>query len=310
MKHLTSISDLDYNSALSILDISDEMALVNQRDIKKLPTLRGKTVVNLFYENSTRTRISFELAAKRLSAEVIDFTASESSVAKGESLKDTAQTLLALGVDAAIVRHPLAGAPTNLAKAGWVDFSIINAGDGRHEHPTQALLDAMTIRESLGLGRGADLVGVSVLIVGDIANSRVARSNRLLLQMLGARVTLAGPEALMPRVSDGTPTITSNLDDALFEKFDFVMMLRVQLERMARPADFSRMDYIANWQLTRERLARLPDSVRIMHPGPINRGVEISNQAADGDRSLILRQVSNGVSVRMAVLYQVLGGAR
>lgn len=308
MKHLISVSDLDKGEAVGLLDTADEMAQVNLREVRKVPTLRGKTVVNLFFENSTRTKLSFEIAAKRLSAEVIDFEVGSSSVAKGESLKDTAQTLEALGVDAAVVRHPLAGAAANLATLGWVDFSVINAGDGRHEHPTQALLDAMTVRESLGLGRGSDLAGVSVLIVGDIANSRVARSNRILLQLLGANVVFAGPEYLMARTSSGFSTITSNLDDALEARYDFVMMLRVQRERFDSEQDFSRDEYIRNWQLSDERLHRLPKHTRILHPGPINRGVEISNLAADGPQSLILRQVANGVSARMATLYHLLGG--
>lgn len=310
MKHLTSITQLSSSEAIDLLDTADEMARVNEREVRKLPTLRGKTVVNLFYENSTRTKISFEIAAKRLSAEVIDFEVSSSSVSKGESLKDTAQTLEALGVDAAVVRHPLAGAAANLANMGWVDFSVINAGDGRHEHPTQALLDAMTMRESLALGKGANLNGVSVLIVGDIANSRVARSNRLLLERLGAKVRFAGPAALMPRSVDGVSTVTSNLDDALSETCDFVMMLRVQFERLSSPADFSKADYVRDWQLNEDRLLGLAEPVRILHPGPINRGIEISNRAADGPKSLILRQVANGVSVRMSVLYHLLGGAK
>ena len=308
MKHLTSISDLTRLDAISLLDTADEMAQVNEREVRKLPTLRGKTVVNLFYENSTRTKISFEIAAKRLSAEVIDFEVSSSSVAKGESLKDTAQTLAALGVDAAVVRHPLAGAAHNLASMGWVDFSVVNAGDGRHEHPTQALLDAMTMREHLQRGRGADLSGVKVLIVGDISNSRVARSNRLLLELLGAEVRFAGPAGLMPRNQSAAAAVTSNLDDALVEPVDFVMMLRVQMERLTRPADFSKTDYIRDWQLSDDRLSRLSQNVRILHPGPINRGVEISNRVADGEKSLILRQVANGVSLRMAALYHILGG--
>lgn len=309
MKHLTSISDLNRESAIALIDTADEMAQINSREVKKLPTLRGKTVVNLFYENSTRTKISFEVAAKRLSAEVIDFEVASSSVAKGESLKDTAQTLEAIGVDAAVVRHPLAGAASNLATRGWVDFAVINAGDGRHEHPTQALLDAMTMRERLGLGRGAGLDGVSVLIVGDITNSRVARSNRLLLNLLGAKVSYAGPDSLMPRTTGSITSVTTNLDDALELKPDFIMMLRVQMERLSKPADFSRSDYIRDWQLNDARLARIDDAVGVLHPGPINRGIEISNRAADGERSLILRQVSNGVSVRMATLYHLLGGA-
>lgn len=306
MKHLTSISDLSRDEALQVLDTADEMALVNQREIRKLPTLRGKTVASLFYEDSTRTKLSFEIAAKRLSAEVLDFSVPTSSINKGESLKDTAQTLEALGVDAVIVRHPMAGAASNLAHQGWCNTSVINAGDGRHEHPTQALLDAMSMREVLGK---QTLEGSRVLIVGDISNSRVARSNILLLPLLGAEVQLAGPSSLLPLHNpSGLTTFTDNLDVALAQNPDFVMLLRVQLERHQRSEDFSRPDYIRDWQLTDERLNLLSRSARILHPGPINRGVEISNQAADDERSLVLRQVANGVSVRMSVLYHLLGG--
>ena len=235
MKHLLSCSDLSRNKAIEILDLAEDMAQVNDREIKKLPTLRGKTVVNLFFEDSTRTRISFELAAKRLSADVINFAAKGSSVSKGESLKDTAQTLEAMGVDAIVIRHSSSGSAHRLAHTDWVDASIINAGDGAHEHPTQALLDAMTIRQAFsGSTKGADLSNLRVLIVGDIAHSRVARSNLILLETLGAVVHVAGPATLIPSSLSGKDRIHYNLDQALDHiQPDVVMMLRVQAERMA-----------------------------------------------------------------------------
>ena len=307
MKHLISIRDLTRDSAVALLDSAQQLSQVNQRTIKSLPALRGKTVVNLFYENSTRTRISFEIAAKRLSADVINFDAQSSSTSKGESLKDTAQTLEALGAAAIIVRHPMSGAAHSLANRGWVSASIINAGDGRHEHPTQALLDAMTIRQLKNSGN--DLSGIKVLIVGDIEHSRVARSNMLLLSLLGASVSVAGPATLVP---DGIEAmgakVYKSFDEALDEKPDVVMMLRVQLERMQKDDTFSTRDYIANWSLDQTRLGLLGKETVIMHPGPMNRGLEISNQAANDPRSAVLRQVENGLAVRMAVLHRVLSG--
>ncbi|MEL0316724.1 MAG: aspartate carbamoyltransferase catalytic subunit [Aquiluna sp.] len=303
MRHLTSIRELDRDAALAILDLADELAQVNAREVKKLPTLRGKTVVNLFYENSTRTRVSFEIAATRLSADVINISSEVSSVAKGESLKDTAQTLEALGAAGIVVRHPNSGAAKQLADMGWVQSSIINAGDGSHEHPTQALLDAMTIRQ---LFSTTDLAGLSVVIVGDLSHSRVARSNILLLNKLGAEVLIAGPSELVPEemTAMGAKRF-EDLDAALASRPDVVMMLRVQKERMA--SEFaSEREYAKNWQLDSRRLNALPESSRIMHPGPMNRGLEISAEAADDPRSAILRQVTNGVSVRMAVLHTLL----
>lgn len=303
MRHLTSIRELDRDAALAILDLADELAQVNAREVKKLPTLRGKTVVNLFYENSTRTRVSFEIAATRLSADVINISSEVSSVAKGESLKDTAQTLEALGAAAIVVRHPNSGAAKQLAEMGWVQSSIINAGDGSHEHPTQALLDAMTIRQ---LFSTTDLAGLSVVIVGDLSHSRVARSNILLLNKLGAEVLIAGPAELVPEemTAMGAKRF-EDLDEALASRPDVVMMLRVQKERMA--SEFaSEREYAKNWQLDSRRLNALPESSRIMHPGPMNRGLEISAEAADDPRSAILLQVTNGVSVRMAVLHTLL----
>ena len=293
-KHLLSAGDLDRAQALMILDTTAELASVTERSVKKLPTLRGRTVVNLFFEDSTRTRLSFELAAKRLSADVITFSAKGSSVSKGESLKDTALTLEAMGADAVIVRHGASGAPYRLATAGWIDGSVINAGDGTHEHPTQALLDAYTLRSHICGGQG-DLQGVHVVIVGDVLHSRVARSNVLLLHTLGAEVTLVAPPTLI-------------LDDALMQA-DAVMMLRVQAERMAGSYFASTLEYSRLYGLDAPRLELLKDRAIIMHPGPMNRGLEISADVADSPRAVIVEQVANGVNVRMACLYLLLGGA-
>ena len=307
MKHLVSISDLTRDSALQLLSDSEQLASVNDRDIKKLPTLRGKTVVNLFYENSTRTRISFEIAAKRLSADVINFDASTSSLSKGESLRDTALTLQALGADAIVMRHPMAGAATRLATSGWIDASVVNAGDGPHEHPTQALLDALTMQQQLGLGD--DFSGLKVLIVGDILHSRVARSNIMLLNLLGASVSVAGPHSLVPlEISSLGVKIHHDFDQALAEKPSVVMMLRVQAERMSKELFPSASSYIKLWSLSPERLSQVESDAIVMHPGPMNRGFEISSAAADDPRSVVLRQVTNGLAVRMAVLQQVLSG--
>ena len=307
MKHLTSIRELSRESAIGLLDNAQQLSQVNEREVKKLPALRGKTVVNLFFENSTRTRISFEVAAKRLSADVINFSADSSSVSKGESLKDTAQTLEAIGADAIVIRHPLSGAPKLLAEQGWISASVINAGDGAHEHPTQALLDALTIRQGFGLQE--DLTGLKVLIVGDIRHSRVARSNILLLKLLGAKVTVAGPESLIPEGIEAMGTeVLNSFEQALAEKPDVVMMLRVQKERMQGEFFSSAADYSKSWSLEGDRLAMLSPKALIMHPGPMNRGFEISSQAADDPRSQVLKQVANGVAVRMAVLYQCLSG--
>jgi aspartate carbamoyltransferase catalytic subunit len=307
VKHLTSIRELSRDSAIGLLDNAQQLSQVNEREVKKLPALRGKTVVNLFFENSTRTRISFEVAAKRLSADVINFSADSSSVSKGESLKDTAQTLEAIGADAIVIRHPLSGAPKLLAEQGWISASVINAGDGAHEHPTQALLDALTIRQGFGLHE--DLTGLKVLIVGDIRHSRVARSNILLLKLLGAKVTVAGPESLIPEGIEAMGTeVLNSFEQALEEKPDVVMMLRVQKERMQGEFFSSAGDYSKSWSLEGDRLAMLSPKALIMHPGPMNRGFEISSQAADDPRSQVLKQVANGVAVRMAVLYQCLSG--
>jgi aspartate carbamoyltransferase catalytic subunit len=312
MRHLLSTKDLVRHEAVAILDVAEDMADVAGREIKKLPALRGKTVVNLFFEDSTRTRISFEAAAKRLSADVINFSAKGSSVSKGESLKDTAQTLAAMGADAVVVRHPASGAPSVLAESGWIDAGIVNAGDGTHEHPTQALLDAFTIRRRLhgAAARGRDLDGVSVTIVGDILHSRVARSNVWLLTTLGARVHLVAPATLVPLGADGWPvTVGYDLDAAIAAKPDVVMMLRIQAERMHAAFFPNAREYARQWGLDDERLDRLPAASLVMHPGPMNRGLEISAKAADSPQSTVLEQVANGVSIRMAVLYLLLSGA-
>lgn len=303
MRHLVSIRDLSKDSALNLLSIAQDMSQVNDRSIKKLPTLRGRTVVNLFFENSTRTRISFEIAAKRLSADVINVAADSSSISKGESLKDTAQTLEALGADCIVLRHPSSGAAHQLATMGWISSSVVNAGDGTHEHPTQALLDALTMQQAFGV----DLSNLRVLIVGDIKHSRVARSNALLLTLLGAKVELSGPASLLPPELTALGVELSNdFDQSLANGPNVVMMLRVQKERMLENFQKSESDYIKQWSLSSARLSSVSKDAIIMHPGPINRGLEISSQAAEDPRSRILQQVTNGLAVRMAVLYQVL----
>jgi aspartate carbamoyltransferase catalytic subunit len=305
-RHLLSAADLSKQDALLILDTAEELARVADRPIKKLPTLRGRTVVNLFFEDSTRTRISFEAAAKRLSADVINFAVKGSSVAKGESLKDTALTLEAMGSDAVVVRHSASGAPHRLA--GWVRGSVINAGDGAHEHPTQALLDAFTIRRRFGRGGGEALDGLRVTIVGDVLHSRVARSNVWLLHLLGAEVALVAPPTLLPVAIDGWPCSVSYDLDAALPKSDVVMMLRIQQERMNAAYFPSVREYSRRYGLDTARLRQLPEDAIVMHPGPMNRGVEIAAEVADSHRSTIVEQVANGVSVRMAVLYLLLGG--
>ena len=307
-RHLISAADLSRGDALLILDTAEELAHLADRPIKKLPTLRGRTVVNLFYEDSTRTRISFEAAAKRLSADVINFSAKGSSVAKGESLKDTALTLEAMGADAVVIRHGASGAAHRLA--GWVRGSVLNAGDGTHEHPTQALLDAFTIRRRLrGLeARRTGLDGLRVTIVGDALHSRVARSNVLLLSTLGAEVTLAAPPTLLPLAVGSWPCAVSYDLDSELPKSDVVMMLRVQQERMTAAYFPSVREYSRRYGLDAARMARLPGHAIVMHPGPMNRGVEIAAEVADSVRSTIVEQVANGVTTRMAVLYLLLGG--
>ena len=312
MKHLLSTRDLDRETAIRILDVAEDMAQTADRAVRKLPPLRGKTVVNLFFEDSTRTRLSFESAAKRLSADVITVNAKGSSVSKGEGLKDTAQTLAAMGADAIVVRHHDSGAAHQLAHSGWIDAAIINAGDGTHEHPTQALLDAYTMRAHRfgDDARGRDLAGLRIAIVGDIVHSRVARSNVWLLTTLGVEVHLVAPRTLLPHgVKQWPVTVHEHLDDALAAAPDAVMMLRIQSERM-RDAYFpTAREYARIWGLTAERLARLGPDTMVMHPGPMNRGLEISSAAADSSGSTVLAQVSNGVSIRMAVLYLLVAGS-
>ena len=306
-RHLISAADLSRDDALLVLDTADELARISDRPIKKLPTLRGRTVVNLFFEDSTRTRISFEAAAKRLSADVINFSAKGSSVSKGESLKDTAWTLQAMGADAVVVRHGASGAPYQLAK--WLDGSVINAGDGTHEHPTQALLDAYTMRSRLGR-----LAGLNVAIVGDVLHSRVARSNVLLLHTLGAKVTLVAPPTLLPIGVEAWQAQTSYDLDSVLPDSDVVMMLRVQRERLTAgwPDSFfpSEREYARRYGLDAARVRRMPEHAIVMHPGPMIRGMEITAEVADSARSAIVEQVANGVSVRMAVLYLLLSGAQ
>ena len=308
MKHLLSAADLSYENAILVLDTAKQLAAATEQGVGKLPPLRGRTVVNLFYEDSTRTRISFEAADKRLSADVINFSAKGSSVSKGESLKDTALTLEAMGADAVVIRHNSSGAPHRLANAGWISGGVVNAGDGTHEHPTQALLDAFTLRNHLRNGEG-DLKGVNVTIVGDVLHSRVARSNVLLLNTLGAKVRLVAPPTLLPYgVEDWDCEVSYDLDASL-EGSDAVMMLRVQRERMNAAYFPNAHEYSNRYGLNVTRMNRLSESAVVMHPGPMNRGMEISADVADSQRSVIVEQVANGVSVRMAVLYLILGGS-
>ena len=310
--HLLSAADLDENEVGTVLDLAEEMAQVQSRPVKKLPALRGRTVVNLFFEDSTRTRSSFELAGKWLSADVINISAKGSSVSKGESLRDTVLTVAAMGVDALVIRHHASGAPEQTTR--WfaelgIEAHVLNAGDGTHEHPTQALLDAFTMRRHFRAAGGEGFAGRTVVIIGDLTHSRVARSNVLLLQTLGARVVLVAPPTLLPSGVDAWPAeVETDLDRALPEA-DVVMMLRVQRERMSGGYFPTAREYTVGYGLTRDRLCALKPGAAICHPGPMNRGLEISADAADAAGSLILDQVSAGVAVRMSVLYQLLGGA-
>ncbi|MCX6437730.1 MAG: aspartate carbamoyltransferase catalytic subunit [Actinobacteria bacterium] len=308
MRHLLSISDLSKDEAVLILDTAIEMARASDGPMKKLPTLRGRTIVNLFAEDSTRTRISFEAAAKRLSADVINFGAKGSSLSKGESLKDTALTLQAMGADAVIIRHGASGAPVRLADSAWMSGSVINAGDGTHEHPSQALLDAFTIRKHCTKS-GGDLAGLRIGIVGDVLHSRVARSNVLLLSLLGANVTLIAPPTLLPFGVESWPVDISYDFDSVLPSLDAVMMLRVQQERMSDLFFPNAREYSRYFGLNRDRMLTMKPNSIVMHPGPMNRGLEITADVADSARSVIVEQVSNGVSVRMAILYLLLAGA-
>ncbi|MDE9366055.1 aspartate carbamoyltransferase catalytic subunit [Luteipulveratus sp. YIM 133132] len=306
MRHLLSAADLDRDEALQILQTAEQMHQVQDREVKKLPALRGRTIVNLFFEDSTRTRSSFEIAGKWLSADVINVSAKGSSVSKGESLRDTVMTVAAMGVDGLVIRHHASGAPQQVAQ--WVDAMVVNAGDGTHEHPTQALLDAYTIRRRIG-----ELDGRHVAIVGDLTHSRVVRSNLILLRTLGAHVTLVAPPTLMPSgvsawaKEEGFDT-SYDLDEVL-PQVDVAMMLRVQKERMSGGYFPTPREYTVGYGLTRERLKALPEHAVICHPGPMNRGLEITADAADEARSLILDQVSAGVAVRMSVLYHLLASS-
>ncbi|MBU3645485.1 MAG: aspartate carbamoyltransferase catalytic subunit [Candidatus Nanopelagicaceae bacterium] len=308
MKNLLSIDDLTKAEAIEILDTAVTLSNLSETGVKKFPTLRGRTVVNLFFEDSTRTRISFEAAAKRLSADVINFSAKGSSLSKGESLKDTAMTLQAMGADAVIIRHNSSGAAHRLASQKWIDGAVINAGDGTREHPTQALLDAFTIRRNLKNDQG-DLKGLKVGIVGDILHSRVARSNVLLLSKLGAEVVLIAPPTLLPVGVDSWGTSVSYSFDEVIGDCDAVMMLRVQKERMEDLFFPTEREYSRAFGLTKDRIAMMKESAIVMHPGPMNRGLEISADSAESNKSVIVEQVANGVSVRMAVLYLLIGGA-
>jgi aspartate carbamoyltransferase catalytic subunit len=302
-KHLLSIDDVTAEDIVRILDTAESFREVGTRVIKKVPALRGRTVVNLFYENSTRTRISFELAAKRLSADVINFSTSGSSVSKGESLKDTALTLQAMGADAIVIRHSSSGSPLTLTK--WVRGSVLNAGDGTHEHPTQALLDIYTMRERLGR-----LEGLRVAIVGDVLHSRVARSLSFALVKVGAEVTLVGPPTLIPPDAPGWGAQVSYDIESVLPKLDVCYMLRVQRERQRQQYFPSVREYARLFGLTSGRVAMLPPEALIMHPGPMNRGVEIESDVADLPNSVIEEQVTNGIAIRMALLYLLLGGSR
>jgi aspartate carbamoyltransferase catalytic subunit len=303
VKHLLSVGDLDRGELEQMLELSEHFLEVTRRDIPKVPALRGKVVVSLFYEDSTRTRISFETAAKRLSCDVMSFSVGSSSVQKGESLRDTVQTIEAMGIDALVLRHSAAGAPALVTN--WIDASVLNAGDGCHEHPTQALLDALTLRRHVG----PDLDGLRIAIVGDVLHSRVARSDVLAFAALGAHVTLVAPPTLLPSSLDGWPVqVCHGLDDVL-DTVDVLLMLRIQHERRNASLFPSLREYTARYGLTVERAARLPKDTLVMHPGPMNRGVEIAAEVAEGPASLITEQVTNGVAVRMACLYSLLASS-
>ena len=299
--HLLTMEDLDAGQITRILDTAESLKDIALRPIKKVPTLRGRTVCNLFFEDSTRTRISFEIAAKRLSADVINFSAKGSSVSKGEGLKDTALTLQAMGVDAIVVRHSASGAPQQLTQ--WVDAKVLNAGDGWHQHPTQALLDLFTIREKLGR-----IEGLRAAVVGDVFHSRVARSVVQGLVTMGAEVTIVGPPTLLPpHVGAWGASVSHDIDEVL-PKTDVLYMLRVQRERMSQQFFPSSREYARIWGVDRDRLGRLPEDAIVMHPGPMNRGVELTADAADAPNSVITEQVTNGIAVRMSCLYLMLGG--
>jgi aspartate carbamoyltransferase catalytic subunit len=302
-KHLLGIEDLQVDEIKSILDATTAFKEISRREIKKIPTLRGKTIVNLFFEPSTRTRTSFELAAKRLSADTVNISSSASSVVKGETLVDTARNLQAMRPDLIILRHSAAGAPHFLAR--YVETPIINAGDGTHEHPTQALLDLYTMVE-----HGGDVAGKTIGIVGDIKHSRVARSNILCLTKMGAKIIVCGPPTLIPRGIEAMGAEVYDDLDAILPRLDIIMMLRIQLERQERGLFPSLAEYSRFYGLNRRRLERCKTEVLVMHPGPINRGIELDPDVADGSRSVILDQVENGLALRMMLLYLLCGGKR
>ena len=301
MKHLRSISELGLDGLSRILKLTESMSEINTRSVPKVPALRGKTVVSLFFEDSTRTRLSFETAAKRLSAETMNFSVSTSSVNKGESLRDTIETITDMGVDAFVVRHKSAGVPWQISQ--WTNASIVNAGDGAHQHPTQALVDCFTVREALGR---QDLSGLNLTIVGDIKHSRVARSNIEAFSMLGANITLVAPPTLLPLNIEHWPVKVSNDLDSMLASTDVLYMLRLQSERMAQGLVPSLYEYSTTYGLDEKRVVALQTSAVVMHPGPMNRGVEMLIDPSDIPNSLIHRQVTNGVSVRMAVLFDLL----
>jgi len=306
-RHLLTIGDLGREGILEVLDLAEAFSEVADRPIPKVPSLRGRTVATVFFEPSTRTRLSFEAAAKRLSADTMTFAPATSSLAKGESLRDTVETLDAMGADALVVRHPSAGVPQRVAS--WVAAAVVNAGDGQHEHPTQALLDCFTIREALARRRGTapgDLSGLRVGIVGDVRHSRVARSDVAAFSLLGAEVVLVGPSTLLPPSLEGWPVSTSHDLDAVLEDLDVVYLLRLQLERMRGDLLPSLREYAQRFGLSTRRAARLRPGALVLHPGPLNRGVEIDAEVAASPMSLVTRQVRNGVAVRMAVLFLLL----
>jgi aspartate carbamoyltransferase catalytic subunit len=314
--HLLSIADLDRAGIEQLLALTESFVEVSNRPIPRVPALRGKTVATVFLEPSTRTRLSFEVAAKRLSADTMTFTAATSSLSKGESLRDTVETLEAMGVDAMVVRHACAGTARRVA--GWVQASVVNAGDGQHEHPTQALLDCYTIGDALGLGDwrkvagsaspAAPFDGLSVAVVGDVAHSRVARSGVLAFSVLGARVTLVGPRTLLPPSLDGWPVEVAHRLDPLLPELDVVYLLRIQQERLAGSRIPSLREYAAEYGLSLERARRMRKGAIVMHPGPMNRGVEIAAEVTELPTSVVTAQVRNGVALRMAVLFRLLGG--
>jgi len=300
MRHLLAVGDLGRDGIEEVLRLTESFVEVGERKIPKVPALRGRTVVTLFFEESTRTRLSFETAARRLSADTMSFSVATSSVKKGESLRDTVRTIEAMGVDAMVVRHRSAGVPAQVAS--WVDAAVVNGGDGWHEHPTQALLDCYSVRERRG-----SLEGLRVAIVGDVKHSRVARSDVAAFSALGAEVTLVAPPTLLPPDLTGWPVTASSDLSGTLVRSDVVIVLRLQRERQEQGLLPSLREYRGRYGLTRERAALLPDDALVLHPGPMNRGVEIDAEVADGPRSLVLRQVTNGVAVRMAVLFLLLG---